>query len=360
MPAAPADSRYSRRRFLELGTGTAFGVALGGTALAGCGPFGGGGSGGGGGRKLIGLCAYADDDYCRCVASGVLAALAGTGYRLIARQSAFSAARELANVERLAARKISGLVIVPVAVETATRGAQVAQQRGIRVATALSPGPGQGDKFFAGAVDTHSEDGGRQIGRWLDETVTGETGVIVVQGLLGQGVSEPLDRGLAEAIGATRGKLRVVFRGPGNLDGGEAVGVVRAGLAAHPNAKVVVDYAAVMGDAIAGYLRSAGKEDIVHITNEAGPATARWLRTPYLRATRYYSPADTGRKAVRIVLDALEAGDMQADPFSPGVDASIRTARDLSRADPYCVPELAARVRFLPPAEPAPGLISTS
>lgn len=358
MPATPADPRYSRRRFIELGTGSALGAALGGGVLAGCGPF--GGSGGGGGRKLIGLCAYADDDYCRCVASGVLQALAGTGYRLIARQSAFSAARELANVERLAARKVSGLVIVPVAVETATRGAQVAQQRGVRVATARSPGPGQGDKFFAGAVDTRSEDGGRLIGSWLSRNVTGEAGVVVVQGLLDQGVSEPLDRGLDEALAATRGRLRVVFRGPANLDPEDAVGAVRAGLAAHPNATVVVDYAASMGDAIAGYLRSAGREDIVHVTNDAGPATARWLRTPFLRATRYYSPAETGRQAARIVLDAVEAGETQADPFSRPVEGSIRTARDLSRAAPRCVPELAARVRFLPPAEPAPGLNSLS
>jgi ribose transport system substrate-binding protein len=259
-------------------------------------------------------------------------------------QAGFSATQEIKNLSRLIDAKVAGLVIQPVAIEGATRGAQFAQQNGIRVSTTMSPGLGPGSKFFAGVVDVPGREGGRMIGRWLIDNVPGGGEIIVVQGILGQGVSEPLDEGLAQAL-AGRPEFRVVLRGPGNLDPEQAVAVVERGLAEHPKARMIVDYGAAMGNAIAAYLQERRLRDIVHVTSDGDDETERWLKTPYLRATRYFSAAQTGREATRIALEAVREGVTAVDPFTRFVPQSMRTAANIAAAPPPCDTAFEARAR---------------
>ena len=230
---------------------------------------------------------------------------------------------------------VAGLVIQPVSIEGATRGAQFAQQAGTKVSTTMSPGGGPGSKFFAGLVEVPGREGGRAIGQWLIANVPAGGEIIVVQGILGQGVSELIDEGLDQAL-AGAPKHRVVLRGPGNLDPAQAVALVERGFALHPKAKIVVDYAAVMGDAIAGYLERRKRSDVVHVTSDCDDATVRWLKTPYLRATRYFSAARTGREATAIVLDAIREDTAAVSPFTRIVAQSMRTGATVAAAEPYC------------------------
>jgi ABC-type sugar transport system substrate-binding protein len=296
-------------------------------------------------RKLIGLSLYADDPYTRSVASGVAAALKGSGYALLARRADLSAAKEAANVQSFINRKATGVVVLPVSVETSTRGAQMAQTASLAVIDALYPGPnGNADKYFAGAVAYGGESGGSMLGRYLVGAAPQGGDIIVVQGLPGQGATEPLDRGL-DAVLAGHPRLRVVARGPGGLTAAGAVAVVREAFAANPRASIVVDYGAVMGDAIAGYLRETGRRNVLHLTAGATPATPTWLGTPYLRATLYWSAADVGRTAASTLLQVVRDKDSQADPFLHTLDQSVRTT--LRGAPPNAT---SARAQILPPA----------
>jgi ribose transport system substrate-binding protein len=250
-------------------------------------------------RKLIGVSLYADDAFTRRVAAGVVAALRGSGYSAIVLDAGFSASRERANIERFMRRKAAAIVDFPVSVEVSTRSAQMAQQARVAVVDGLYPGPGgAGDKFFAAAVDPGSEDAGRRVGDWLVRHVPGGGEVVVVQGLPGQGQSEQLDRGLDSALSG-HSRFRVVARGPGGLDGPDAVAMVKAALARHPRARIVVDYGGAMSEAIAAYLRASGRTDVVHVSAGATPETAAAL----------------GRAAAEGALQALRDGDEQADPF---------------------------------------------
>lgn len=329
----------TRRRLLVAGAGLALAPGL----LAGCG----GGDGGGGTparrTKKIGLSLVGSYPFARCLATGAYAALQGSGYELVVRQAGFSSARESANIAAFTEDRVAGLVIQPVAVESATRGAQFAQQAGIKVSACMSPGPGPGSKFFAGVAEVRSAAGGRLMGAWLKANVAGGGKIIVIQGLLGQGISEGLDVGLDAALATAGGRFEIVARGPGNLDGDEAVALVRRELARHPDARIVVDYAAVMGDAIARELRDSGRRDIVHVTSDADASTLRWLRTPYLRATRYFSAAQTGREATEVVLDAIRRDVAAVTPFTRVVPQSMRTAADVAQAQPYCDTRFARR-----------------
>jgi ABC-type sugar transport system substrate-binding protein len=332
------------RRDLLRRAGAGAGLALAPGLIAAC--------GGGGGSdepppprsKKIGLSLAGDYPFAVCVASGAFKALEGSGYQLLVTQAGFSADREIANLAKLIDAKIAGLVIQPVAIEGATRGAQFAQQAGVRVSTTMSPGLGPGSKFFAGVVEVPGRQGGRMIGRWLIDNVPGGGEIIVVQGILGQGVSEPLDEGLEEALKVDP-RYRVVLRGPGNLDPSQAVNLVERGLALHPRAKMIVDYGAVMGDAISAYLERKRASDVVHVTSDADDSTPKWLRTPYLRATRYFSAAQTGREATRIVLEAAKQDKTAVTPFTHVVPQSMRTAANIGAAVPFCDAAFEARAK---------------
>jgi ABC-type sugar transport system substrate-binding protein len=347
----------TRRGLLAAGAGAALAAALSGCHVPVINP----GVDRSGKRKLIGLSLYADDAYTRCLATGVVAALRGSGYQLLARRADHSASKELANIQSFIRRKASGIVVLPVSVETSTRGAQMAQQASIAVIDALYPGPsGSGDKFFAAALQYGGEDGGRMVGRYLIQHAPAGGEIVVVQGIPGQGDSEQLDRGLDAAL-AGHPRFRVVARGPGDQAAVDAVAVVRAAFAANPNAGIVVDYGAVMGDAIAAYLRDTGRRDVLHVTAGATtPETARWLGTPFLRATRYWSAAEVGRGAGETVLQVIRDEDEQADPFVRTIDQEMRTT--LRGAAPNC---LSQQATILPPApqtelEPLPQPTSTS
>jgi ABC-type sugar transport system substrate-binding protein len=335
------DSRITRRGLLAAGAGTAAAVALSGCHIPVIDP----GVDRSGKRKLIALTLYADDGYTRAVASGVAAALRGSGYALLARRADLSASKEAANLQSFISRKASGIIELPVAVETSTRGAQMAQAASIAVVDAIWPGPGgAADKFFAGGVDAGGEKGGEMVGRYLLGHVPAGGEIVVVQGLLGQGDSEQLDRGLNAAL-AGHPRFRIVARGPGSQTAEGAVAVVRAALAAHPGARMIVDYGAVMGDAIAAYLKAIGRTNIFHVTAGATPQTARWLGTPYLAATRYWSAAEVGRTAASTVLQVIRDEDEQADPLVREVDQQMRTT--LRGAPPNAT---SARATILPPA----------
>jgi ABC-type sugar transport system substrate-binding protein len=168
--------------------------------------------------------------------------------------------------------------------------------------------------------------------------------VIVVEGLLGQGASEPLDRGLDAAL-AGHPRLRVVARGPGNLTAQGALAMVRAAFAANPHASIVVDYGAVMGDAIAAWLQATGRRNVLHVTAGATAQTSRWLGTPYLRATLYWPAAEVGRTASSTLLQVVRDKDDQADPFVRTLGQSMRTT--LRGAPPNAS---VARAQILPPA----------
>jgi ribose transport system substrate-binding protein len=325
--------RELTRRDLMRRAGAGAGLALAPGLVAACG--GGSDSPAPPRSKKIGLSLAGNYPFAVCVASGAFRALQGSGYQLEVTQAGFSADREIANLSKLIDSRIAGLVIQPVSIEGATRGAQFAQQAGIKVSTTMSPGFGPGSKFFAGVVEVPGREGGRMIGRWLIDNVPGGGEVIVVQGILGQGVSEPLDEGLEEALKADP-RFRTVLRGPGNLDPDQAVALVKRGLALHPKARMIVDYGAVMGDAISAYLQSRRLKDLVHVTSDADDSTPKWLRTPYLRATRYFSAARTGREATSIVLQAIKQDKTAVQPFTHLVPQSMRTAANIGAAEPFC------------------------
>jgi len=73
----------------------------------------------------------------------------------------------------------------------------------------------------------------------------------------------------------------------------------------------------------------------------------KWIKTPYLKATRYYSSAETGRIATQIVRKALEEDTDRVEPFAQKVPQQMRTAENIDQPPPFCYDEFLDRVKSI-------------
>jgi ribose transport system substrate-binding protein len=258
-----------------------------------------------GAGKTIAVSLNVANAYAAYVAQGVLEATKGTGYKFRAVVNNADASTELTNIENLISSGIAGLVILPVNADTAAKGAQLCADKGIAYGNALWPGKSSADKYFTGVSFVDSTKGGQLIGEYLK--AHGKPGpTIVVQGILGQGFSEFIDKGLNAAIAGSG--FDVVVRQQGFYSRTMATNIVQTGLAAHPTTTAIVTYAASMSDGVAQFLKSRKLTHITHIASDCDEELTMWLKTPYCNATRYYSAAQSGLLAAKAVRAKLEGG----------------------------------------------------
>lgn len=309
----------NRRRFLGA-VAAASGLALSSSLLSACGSAddgagasstggsaGGGtaGSGGttGGSGKTVGISLNGLVEYTRYVAQGVAKALDGGGYQLKIVQANFDQQTELRNIEALTSQGVAGIVVNPNTVDAIISALRSAHQAKIANALALWAAPGPLDEYVDGVSALDSVGGGKMIGDWLVKNAKpGKT--IVVQGVVGQGFSERIDDGLNQALQGSG--FDVVVREQGFFDRNKAIGVVERALQAHPDATTIVSYAAAMADGIASYLQQNKIDGITHVTSDGDKEMLTWIKTPYLKANRYYSAAETGLLAGKVVRSVIE------------------------------------------------------
>ena len=342
-------TNIGRRRFL-LG---AAGIALGGGLLAACGsdektPVGttagttAGSTEGstaattagtaGPQEGLIGLTLNGLNDYTKGVTTGVYKALEGTKYTLEVVQVNYDAAQELSAAEAFLAKGVVGLVIQPNTAESAGAAAEKAVAKGVPAGNCIWPGPSDADKFFVGVAEIDSVEGGRLIGEYLKANATPGK-VCVVQGVVGQGFSERIDEGLDKALEGSG--FEIVVREQGFFDRTKAVGVVEQAFQAHPDLGIVVAYSASMSNGIAQWLKDQGKDKVLHVSSDADEEMVGWMKTPYLKATRYYSSAQTGLIAANAVLATLRGEKPQFRTVVEQVIATSDTIDKIVEANPY-------------------------
>jgi ABC-type sugar transport system substrate-binding protein len=323
---------FSRRRFLG-GAAAVSGLVVAAPLLAACG----GGGSAAGGSKTIGLSLNGLVEYTRYVAQGVAKAFDGGDYKLKIVQANFDPQTELRNIEALVSQGVAGLVVEPNTVDAITSALREADSSDIPSALAIWAAAGPLDDYLKGVSAVDSVGGGRMIGEWLlQHGKPGKT--IVVQGVVGQGFSERIDEGLDAALKGSG--FEVVVREQGFFDRSKAIGVVERALQAHPDATTIVSYAAAMGDGVASYLQQNKVEGVTHVTSDGDKEMLDWLKTPYLAATRYYSAAETGLIAGRVVRSALEGKKVE---FENPTFQSMMTAANadaMLKEHPMSYPEL--------------------
>jgi ABC-type sugar transport system substrate-binding protein len=311
----------SRRQILRAGAGAlaSFG-ALG--ALAACGDDADSSPAGAGGRpgegKTIALSLNGFNTYDQNTAEGVLKALAGTAYKLIGAEAAFDASKESANIKQLIARQPDGLIILAASADGASRAAVEAKEQGIPVISQLwFPTDAEADEVYLAAFAIESETHGRQSVEFIAKTkgIT-EGKILEVTGLDAQPLSEGYKQGFKQALKAYPG-LEVASSQQGFYTADGALKAFKPMLSAHPDAKVVIDYAAEMGVAIAQELERQGRKDILHLTSDGNDRMVPWLKKAggvYLAGDRWFSAADQGVASVNVLRAKLERDE------DPGAD----------------------------------------
>jgi len=270
-------------------------------------------------------------------------ALAGTEYKVVGVQNNFSSTTELSNIQNLLTRGIDGLVVLPADATTIGKAAQLCAQQNVPVGNALWPGKSDADKYYAGVADLDSVTGGKMIGEYLKKNAKPGK-IIVVQGILGQGFSERLDKGLDASLKGSG--FTVAVRQQASFDRNKATSVVESGLQAHPDTTAIVAYSASMSDGIASYLKSKKITDITHVSSDGDDEMFTWLGTPYLAADRFYSDAQTGVVVTKAVRAKLEGGKPVFDnPISQQMVTKATAAAAIAK-NPYRYKQYAGKVKF--------------
>jgi ABC-type sugar transport system substrate-binding protein len=256
--------------------------------------------------KTIAVITNGFNVYPRYLATGVRKALEGTGYKCIGRQSGFDTEREVDNFEEMVALGVDGIVVMPHTIESAERGYRAAKNAGIPIVNLLWYGPSAVDDAFVGRVQLPNDRDGRRIAKWVTEN-TNPGDILLVESVLGQGFSEAFTKSLEVGLATYGGgKWRIVARDQGFYDRFKAKKAVERMLSEHPNAKIIIDYAAEMAIGIATYLAQNDRRDIVTITSDAVEEMVPWMKRGWITATRYYSPAAHGLTGARLLRDYLE------------------------------------------------------
>lgn len=311
----------SRRGLLRGGAAAVFGLGLLGAA-AGCGSSSNGASGGGkpGDGKTIALSLNGFNTYDRNTAEGCLKELQGTGYKFIGANAQFDATTEVANIKQLVARQPDGLIVLAASADGAARACVQAKDAGIPVVANLwYPTSKEADSVYYAALQLKPGVGGKLVVDYIAKNQGITSGQILeIIGLDAQPFSEGYKADIRRALQQYPG-LQVVASQQGLYTAQGAVKVLRPMLAAHPEAKVIIDYAAEMGDAIADELKRQKITNMLHITSDGNDRMTPLLSLDggaYLKANRWYSPAEQGIVATRILRNKLERS---ADPSTANV-----------------------------------------
>ncbi|MEO5899880.1 MAG: sugar ABC transporter substrate-binding protein [Ilumatobacteraceae bacterium] len=294
---------------------------------------------------VIGVTLNGVNDYAKQLATGVYEAFKGTPYTIEVASDNYDAGTELTNAEALISKGAVGIVGLAVTAESAASAAQAAQAAKIPYANSLWPGASDADKYFTAVAALDSVKGGTLIGEYLKTTLPAGGKICVVQGIVGQGFSELIDQGLDASLAGSA--FKVVAREQGFFDRTKAVGVVETAFQANPDLAVIVAYAASMSDGIAQWLKDNNKATILHVSSDADEEMIGWIKTPYLKATRYYSAAQTGLIAGQGLLKALKG---ETPAFKTEVDQIIATAEnidDVVAKNPYVYAEFKDKVANL-------------
>lgn len=331
--AAEDVRRWSRRELIGAGAG----FVLGGTLLAACGggsessseatsaaattaadtgaaaPAETGAAAGGsdvGAGKTIALVLNGTNPYTQCLATGVLQELQGTGYEFIGVQGDFDSAKEVENFDAVIAQNPAGILVLPNTPESAARGALAADQAGIPVVDVLWGKESPADEIYVARITIDNVGGGVMTADWIGaNTEPSEIGLIT--GVEGNEHSEAFSVGLHKGVEALGGGWKIVAEQAGNWVRDPAIALAQDYLTAYPDMKIIVTFATGMGNGVAAYLEREGLSDITHISSDGDPEAMEWIKKGWIKADRYYSPAQQGRLGVQLMRDFLENGTRQ-------------------------------------------------
>lgn len=259
--------------------------------------------------KTIGVSFAGLNEYVYNDLTGVLSVLRGTQYKLIVRQASFTASKQLSDVEDLLAQDPDALNVLPSTVQATSNAVLKAKAQGVPCVNQFWSGKTPGDSAYIGVLMTDNLIGGKLVTNYIEKNVPEGGKILIVMGNVGQGYSEQFTKGIERSLGS---KWTIADVQPGNYVRSTSIDAAQTMLTAHPDAKVIVSYAAEMGVAVARYLKQTGRDEILHITSDSNHEMIRWMKSGEIAANRYLSASQTGVLTTRMLRTFLEQGKRPA------------------------------------------------
>ncbi len=156
------------------------------------------------------------------------------GYQMVVLDSQNDPAKELANVEDLAVRKVSAILVNPTDSAAVGNAIMLANKAGIPVLT-LDRGANVGEVKAHIASDNIA--GGKMAGDFIASKLGKNIDVIQLEGIAGTSAARDRGEGFAQAVKANG--FKVLASQPADFDRTKGLNVMENLLAAHPDVKAV-------------------------------------------------------------------------------------------------------------------------
>jgi len=238
-----------------------------------------------------------------------------------------SSTKQSADIEAAVAQGVNGIVISPNDANALAPAIQAAIEAGVPVVTV--------DRNVTGAdtlahVGADNVEGGRQQGRYLIEILPDGGEIFELQGQPGATPAIDRDKGLKEVL-AEQDKIQIVFDQTAQFRRDEAVRVMEAGLAAHPNPAAVV---CANDDMAFGVIEvaEANNLSIPIIGFDALPEALVAIRDGRMAATIEQFPGGQARGAIDILVAYLR-DNKEPEQHDTYLTPALITADNLGQAE---------------------------
>ena len=180
------------------------------------------------------------------------------GYQMVVLDSQNDPAKELANVEDLAVRKVSAILVNPTDSAAVGNAIMLANKAGIPVLT-LDRGANVGEVKAHIASDNIA--GGKMAGDFIASKLGKNIDVIQLEGIAGTSAARDRGEGFAQAVKANG--FKVLASQPADFDRTKGLNVMENLLAAHPDVKAVFAQNDEMALGALRATQAAGKQVLI-------------------------------------------------------------------------------------------------
>ncbi len=180
------------------------------------------------------------------------------GYQMVVLDSQNDPAKELANVEDLAVRKVSAILVNPTDSAAVGNAIMLANKAGIPVLT-LDRGANVGEVKAHIASDNIA--GGKMAGDFIASKLGKNIDVIQLEGIAGTSAARDRGEGFAQAVQANG--FKVLASQPADFDRTKGLNVMENLLAAHPDVKAVFAQNDEMALGALRATQAAGKQVLI-------------------------------------------------------------------------------------------------
>ena len=180
------------------------------------------------------------------------------GYQMVVLDSQNDPAKELANVEDLAVRKVSAILVNPTDSAAVGNAIMLANKAGIPVLT-LDRGANVGEVKAHIASDNVA--GGKMAGDFIASKLGKNIDVIQLEGIAGTSAARDRGEGFAQAVQANG--FKVLASQPADFDRTKGLNVMENLLAAHPDVKAVFAQNDEMALGALRATQAAGKQVLI-------------------------------------------------------------------------------------------------